>query len=102
MSADEEKRERRAVDPMTRRSTCYARAIRELREDHDLSQQAIADYLKVGQKTYGDYELSKTRIPVDRLIELARFYDVDMNYICGVTKKKAPFPGKRVNGDVSF
>lgn len=44
------------------------------------------------QRTYADYELGKTRIPVDSLIILARFYDVDMNYICGVTRQKQPFP----------
>lgn len=47
--------------------------IRTLREDRDLSQNYIADILNVGQKTYSDYELGKTRIPLDSVIRLAKF-----------------------------
>ena len=45
-----------------------------------------------GCKTYSDYELGKTRIPVDRLIVLAKYYNVDMNYISGISDKKKTFP----------
>ena len=70
----------------------YAERIRGLREDRDQTQQEIADLLKVGQRTYCDYELGKTRIPVDRLIVLAKYYNVDMNYISGISDKKKTFP----------
>ena len=70
----------------------YTDRIRSLREDNDYSQRQIAELINVGQRTYCDYELGKTRIPVDSLIVLAKFYDVDMNYICGLTKKRCPFP----------
>ena len=70
----------------------YAERIRGLREDRDQTQQEIADLLNVGQRTYCDYELGKTRIPVDRLIVLAKYYDVDMNYISGISDKKKTFP----------
>ena len=66
--------------------------IRALREDHDYSQAKIANIINVGQRTYADYELGKTRIPVDSLIKLARYYDVDMNYITGVSNDKKYFP----------
>lgn len=66
--------------------------IRGLREDMDKSQTEIANLLNVGQKTYSDYELGKTRIPLDSVILLARFFDVDMNYICGLSSEKKPFP----------
>lgn len=66
--------------------------IRALREDHDYSQAKIAKIINVGQRTYADYELGKTRIPVDSLIKLARYYDVDMNYITGVSNDKKHFP----------
>jgi len=62
----------------------YAERIRALREDSDLTQTQIANILCVGQKTYSDYELKKCRIPIDNIIVLAKFYNVDMNYICGV------------------
>lgn len=66
--------------------------IRSLREDNDYTQIQIAKILNVGQRTYADYELGKTRIPVDSLIKLAKYYDVDMNYITGVSNNKKPFP----------
>ena len=70
----------------------YINRIRQLREDCDKTQAQIAQLLKVGQKTYSDYELGKTRIPVDSLLVLARFYNVDMNYICGVSDTRNAFP----------
>ena len=72
----------------------YAERIRALREDHDKTQSEIAGLLKVGQRTYCDYERGKTRIPVDSLILLAEFYDVSMDYICGVSDIRVPFPKK--------
>ena len=70
----------------------YAERIRVLREDNDKTQAEIAKLLKVGQRTYCDYELGKTRIPVDRLIVLAKFYNVNMDYICGLSDIRIPFP----------
>ena len=70
----------------------YAERIRALREDCDKTQTEIANLLKVGQRTYCDYELGKTRIPVDSLIVLAKLYNVSMDYICGVSDKKGCFP----------
>lgn len=72
----------------------YSDRIRALREDNDLHQTSIAQLLNVGQKTYSDYELGKIRIPIDSLIVLAKFYNVSMDYICGVTDTKTPFPKK--------
>ncbi len=66
--------------------------IRDLREDHDLNQTQIANILHIAQRTYSDYESGKTRIPLDSVIILAEYYDVDMNYICGVSKIKNKFP----------
>ena len=72
----------------------YAERIRALREDNDKTQAEIAKLLKVGQRTYCDYELGKTRIPVDSLIILAKLYNVSMDYICGVCDIKSSFPKK--------
>jgi len=72
----------------------YSERIRQLREDCNKTQTEIADILKIGQRTYCDYELGKTRIPVDSLIVLADFYNVNMDYICGVSDLKKPFPTK--------
>ena len=73
----------------------YTDRIRALREDNDMTQMQIAGLLEVGQKTYSDYELGKTRIPVDSLIVLARLYNVSMDYICGVTDTQKAFPDNK-------
>jgi len=70
----------------------YAKRIRALREDNDKTQAEIAELLKIGQRTYCDYELGKTRIPVDSLMVLARLYNVSMDYICGASDIRTPFP----------
>jgi len=72
----------------------YLKRIRDLREDHDDTQTQIARLLNVGQGTYADYESGKTRIPLDSMIILAKYYDVDMNYICGCSNIRNPFPKK--------
>lgn len=70
----------------------YVERISELREDHDYKQKEIADVINVAQTTYSDYERGIVRIPVEYLIRLAEFYNVDMNYLCGVSNVKRPFP----------
>lgn len=70
----------------------YNERIREIREDTFLTQQTIADLLNVGQRTYSDYESGKTRIPVDSLLILAKFYDVSMDYITGASNIKNKYP----------
>ena len=72
----------------------YNERIRLLREDADKTQTEVAQLLKVGQRTYCDYELGKTRIPVDSLIILAELYNVNMDYICGVSNDRKTFPTK--------
>ena len=72
----------------------YIERIRELRENNDYTQTYIASKLNVGQRTYADYELGKTRIPLASIIILAEVYDVDMNYICGLSDKKRTFPNR--------
>lgn len=70
----------------------YTERIRMLREDKDLTQTEVAELLRIGQKTYSDYELGKTRIPVDSLIVLAKFYNVSMDYISGISSIRSSFP----------
>ena len=72
----------------------YSERIRELREDSDKTQTDVARLLGVGQRTYCDYELGNTRIPVDSLMILARLYNVSMDYICGASDVREEFPKK--------
>ena len=59
--------------------------IRDLREDHDLKQSAIAAILNVTQTTYSKYEIGTTEIPVRILIQLARLYNTSIDYLLGET-----------------
>ncbi len=70
----------------------YNERIREIREDHGLTQQMVASLLNVGQRTYSDYESGKTRIPIDNLMILARYYNVSMDYISGASNVKSEYP----------
>ena len=65
--------------------------IRDLREDRDLSQKKIAQYLQIHQTTYSDYELGKLNVPIDVLIKLAKYYDTSVDYIVGLTNNATPY-----------
>ncbi len=65
--------------------------IRNLREDRDLKQKDIAEYLKIHQTTYSDYELGKLNIPIDVLIKLAKFYNTSIDYLVGLTNTPTPY-----------
>lgn len=72
----------------------YYERIREIREDHSLTQQQVADLLHIGQRTYSDYESGKTRIPIDSIMILAGYYNVSMDYITGASNLKSQYPQK--------
>lgn len=59
----------------------YYKRIRDLREDSDLTQQQVADYLKMKQPQYNRYEKGYRDIPSDILIALADLYDTSTDYI---------------------
>ena len=72
----------------------YNERIREIREDKGLTQQKVADLINVGQRTYADYESGKTRIPIDNLLILAKFYNISMDYITGASDIQTEYPKK--------
>ena len=61
--------------------------IRELREDNDLLQRDLAEYLHCSQVAYSRYELGTRDIPTQVLIDLAKFYTTTTDYILGLTDK---------------
>ena len=61
--------------------------IKDLREDHDLSQKEVAKILNISQVTYSYYEIGKRNIPLYLLIKLADYYNVTLDYIVGRLKK---------------
>ena len=68
--------------------------IRNLRIDHNLTQQQIADMLHISQNTYSQYEIGKLNYPIDVLVALADFYGVSVDYLLGRTNIKTPYPKK--------
>ncbi len=69
----------------------YSR-IRDLREDSDKTQQELADYLGTSTQHYGKYELGHAEIPFERAIMLAKYYNVSLDYLAGLTNVKKPLP----------
>ena len=65
--------------------------IRDLREDNDLTQTEIANYLHIKQNTYSQYENGQRQLPIDVLIALAKFYKTSTDYILGLTDEKKPY-----------
>ena len=66
--------------------------IRDLREDADLKQKDLAEYLNCSQVSYSYYELGKRAIPAEVLIALARYYGVSVDYMLGLTDQRKPYP----------
>jgi len=60
--------------------------LRGLREDRDLTQQELADFLKIGRTMYRRYETGETEIPVRHLKSLCVFYGISADYILGLPK----------------
>lgn len=61
----------------------YTRRMRDLREDHDLTQQQVADYLHTSQTMYARYERGANELPIRHLIALADLYRVTTDYLLG-------------------
>ena len=69
----------------------YYKRIRELREDHDLTQRQIATILNITQPQYFRYEQGYRDVPTDILITLADLYKTSTDYILGRTNNPAPY-----------
>lgn len=65
--------------------------IRNLREDSDLTQKQVSEYLFCDQSLYSKYERGLREVPVNIIIKLARFYGTSTDYILGLTNEKAPY-----------
>ena len=65
--------------------------IRDLREDNNLTQAEIAEYLHVKQNTYSQHESEQRQLPISCLIALAKFYKTSTDYILGLTDIRKPY-----------
>ena len=69
--------------------------IRDLREDNDLTQQQIADFLFCDQSQYSRYEREERDMPLRYIIKLASYYNVSIDYLVGETDVKKRYPKGR-------
>lgn len=72
----------------------YTQRLKDLREDKELKQEAIAIVLKITRQQYQLYESGKRKLPIDLLITLCRFYNVSADYILGFTNTFKELPKK--------
>ena len=69
--------------------------LRALREDQDLTQKAVADYLHIRQNTYSQYETGQRQLPLELLVALTLYYHTSTDYILELTDQREPYPQKR-------
>ncbi len=65
----------------------YIKKIRDLREDNDLTQAQVAEYLGTSQTMYARYERGANELPIRHLMKLCDLYNVSSDYILGRTEK---------------
>mgnify|MGYP001625125831 FL=1 len=70
--------------------------LKEIRQDRDLQQKDIAKILKTSQVQYSRYERGVRTIPIDKLALLAKYYDVSVDYLLGLTNERKPYPKSKV------
>ena len=66
----------------------YYQRLRDLREDNDLKQKDVAEILNDTQQHYQLYESGKRELPMHHFITLAKYYNVSLDYIAGLTNIK--------------
>ena len=76
----------------------YSR-LKDLREDKDLKQLAIANILETSQQQYSRWERGEQEIPFHHVITLAKFYNCSTDYIAGLTNQKSPSYSRKKEGE---
>ena len=69
--------------------------LRDMREDRDLTQTAVAAILKMSQTGYSKYETGENDVPTHVLLKLADFYDTSVDYLLGRTDERKAYPQSR-------
>ncbi len=70
--------------------------LKEIRKDKDYTQQDIANLLKIKQVQYSRYETGIRTIPIEKLAKLAKFYNVSIDYLIGLTDIRTPYPPSKI------
>ena len=69
----------------------YYRRLRDLREDHDLTQMQLVEKLDMHKTTYTNYEQGKRDLPLALAVKIAKFYNVSVDYLAGLTNNSKPY-----------
>ena len=69
--------------------------LRDLREDHDLTQTQVAKLLNMGQTGYSKYETGENDVPTQVLLQLADYYHTSVDYLLGRTDEPRPYPSRK-------
>lgn len=72
----------------------YLRRLRDLRQDHDLTQKEVAGLLEIDQRVYSTYETGKREIPLRHLVFLAEYYHTSTDYLLDLTDIPTPYRHK--------
>ena len=70
----------------------YLKRLKDLRTDHDLTQENMADILKCHREVYRRYESGIHTIPIDYLVTIAKYYNTSTDYLLELTDVKTPYP----------
>lgn len=70
----------------------YITKLKKLRKDNKFIQKDIAKILDITQSQYSLYENNLRSIPIKKLIILAKYYDVSVDYLLGLTNERKPYP----------
>ena len=71
--------------------------LKDLREDLDITQKELADYLNIKQNTYSQYENGQRQIPIDALVKVALYFKTSTDYILELTNETKPYPRNKMN-----
>ncbi|MBQ3150031.1 MAG: helix-turn-helix transcriptional regulator [Clostridia bacterium] len=66
--------------------------LKDIREDKDITQKTLSEYLNIKQNTYSQYETGQRQIPIDALIKLAIYFNTSTDYILGLTDFSQNYP----------
>lgn len=64
--------------------------IRDMREDRDMTQRQVADYLMCDQSLYSKYERGERPVPLEIMVKLAKLYGTSIDYLAGLTDSRKP------------
>ena len=69
--------------------------LKDIREDMDITQRQLAEYLHIRQNTLSQYENGQRSLPIDTLEKLADYFGTSTDYILGRTDERRPYPKRK-------